>query len=85
MSVEGLIKRLEYGSKLRAGQGILAVSSAVDPIAPTCVVLEPEIVAHVVSSGSRFHHSPNTRSWAVGALHPPAHAAPGEGRRRVIR
>ena len=46
---------------LGAGERILAVAGAEDPVAPAGVVLDAKIVPHL-SSGSRFHHSPKTRS-----------------------
>jgi transposase, IS6 family len=70
---------------LRAGQWILAIAGAVDPVALTRIVLEAEIVTHRRQLRITLPPFAEHTLGAVGALHPPAHAAPGEGSRWVIR
>ena len=66
---------------LRAGQRILAIARAEDPVALAGVVLDLEVVPHGVSSAIALPPFAEDALGAVGPLHAPAHAAPGEGRR----
>src|SRR4051812_17327486 len=68
-----------------AGGRVLAVAAAEQPEALAATVLDDEVVAH--GSGLAIVPPPFAKDalGTVGPLDPPAHPAPGEPRRRMVR
>jgi len=69
---------------MRTGGGVLAVASAVDPIALARLVLDLKIVAHRRQFGVAFPPFAKDALRTIGAHHAAADAAPGEADRRMI-
>ena len=70
---------------LRAGQRVLSVTGAEDPVAFAGVVLDAEVISDRDQLRIAFPPFAKHALGAVGAFHAPAHAAPGEGYGWMIR